>query len=69
VIAIIKVWFNRYFSDPEAVLLALLLIGGFTLVITMGHILAPLFASMVIAYYCNGWLMYYVDIKSRNYYR
>jgi putative permease len=56
VIAIIKVWFNRYFSDPEAVLLALLLIGGFTLVITMGHILAPLFASMVIAYLLQ-WLV------------
>jgi putative permease len=47
---IIRNWYKRYFSDPHAVLLALLLIFGFTIVITMGNMLAPALAAMVIAY-------------------
>jgi putative permease len=50
VIEIIRAWFNRYFSNPEAVLLLVLLILGFGLIITMGGILAPVLASIVIAY-------------------
>ncbi len=49
-IDIIKGWFQRYFSDPEAVVLAILLIVGFTLILTWGLTLAPLIASIVIAY-------------------
>ena len=47
---IIRIWFNRYFSDPEAVLLFFILIFGFGLVMVMSHILAPVLASIVIAY-------------------
>lgn len=43
-------WFRRYFSDPEGVILALLLMAGFAIVIFMGDMLAPLLASLVIAY-------------------
>ncbi len=50
VINIIRAWFNRYFSDPEAVLLFIVLILGFSLVIFMNEILAPVLASIVIAY-------------------
>lgn len=46
----IQFWFNRYFSDPEAVLLSVLLVLGFGLVIIMGEIMAPVLASIVIAY-------------------
>lgn len=49
-INIIRTWFNRYFSDPEAVLLFFVLIFGFSLVVFMGEILAPVLASIVIAY-------------------
>ncbi len=49
-IKIIRTWFNRYFSDPEAVLLFFLLLFGFGLVIFMGEILAPVLAAIVIAY-------------------
>ena len=31
-IIVLKSWFNRYFSDPQAVLLAILLLAGFTIV-------------------------------------
>jgi len=47
-------WFKRYFSDPQVILLAVLLVGGFAVVLTMGHMLAPVLASMVIAYLLEG---------------
>jgi putative permease len=49
-IHIVQSWFHRYFSDPEAVLLLVVLLFGFGLVIFLGGILAPVFASIVIAY-------------------
>jgi putative permease len=47
---IIRAWFNRYFSDPEAVLLFFILLFGFGLVMFMGNILMPVLISIVIAY-------------------
>lgn len=47
---ILKTWINRYFSDPQAVLLLLLLIAGFGLIMWLGGVLAPVLASIVIAY-------------------
>ncbi|MES9961382.1 MAG: AI-2E family transporter [Sedimenticola sp.] len=47
-------WFKRYFSDPEVVFLALALVVGFAVVITMGDMLAPVLASVVIAYLLEG---------------
>ena len=43
-------WFQRNFSDPQAIILALLLASGFFIVIYWGSMLAPLLASVVIAY-------------------
>lgn len=43
-------WSRRYFSDPQAVFLALLLLAGFVVVAGFGYMLAPVFASLVIAY-------------------
>lgn len=47
-------WFIKYFSDPEGVILALLLILGFAVVIFMGEMLAAVFASIIIAYLLEG---------------
>ncbi len=47
-------WFRRYFTDQEGVILALLLVAGFAIVIFMGEMLAPLLASLVIAYLLEG---------------
>ncbi|MET0024920.1 MAG: AI-2E family transporter [Sedimenticola sp.] len=47
-------WFKHYFSDPEVVFLALALVVGFAVVITMGDMLAPVLASVVIAYLLEG---------------
>jgi len=51
---IIRNWFRRYFSDPQVVILALFLIFGFAIVLTMGNMLAPVLAGVVIAYLLEG---------------
>ncbi|VAX12378.1 Putative permease PerM (= YfgO) [hydrothermal vent metagenome] len=53
-IEVIKGWFNRYFSDPQAVLLAAILILGTTIILTMGNMLTPVLAAVVIAYLLEG---------------
>ena len=47
---IFKTWYKRYLSDPQAVLLLVLLVIGFSVVLTIGDILAPVLAALVIAY-------------------
>jgi len=49
-IDILNSWIKKYFSDPQAVYLALLLLAGFSVIILMGKMLLPVFASIVIAY-------------------
>lgn len=49
-INIIRQWFHRYFSNPEAVLLVVILLLGFGLILLWGNILAPVLASIVLAY-------------------
>jgi putative permease len=43
-------WFKRSFSDPQVVILGLFLLVGFAVIIGLGKWLAPIFASLVIAY-------------------
>lgn len=47
---VVRGWGQRYFSDPQAILLACILAGGVLLLMWMGEILAPVIASIVIAY-------------------
>jgi putative permease len=51
---VITDWFKRYFSDPQVVFLTLFLLFFFGIVITMGDMLAPVLASIVIAYLLEG---------------
>ncbi len=50
----IKVWFQEHFSNPQVFALALLLVVFFAVVTTMGEMLAPVLASVVIAYLLEG---------------
>ena len=43
-------WYQRHFSDPQALILAALLLTGFAVVLIFGAILAPAIAGMVVAY-------------------
>lgn len=50
----LRSWYNRHFSDPQVVTLLIFLLSGFAIVIFAGDILAPLLASVVIAYLLEG---------------
>ena len=47
---LLRDWYKRYFSDPQVVILGLFLIVVFAIIVGMGKWLAPMFASIVIAY-------------------
>ncbi len=47
-------WYRRYFTDPQASLLVVLLVVSVTILMTMGKMLAPLLAALVIAYLLEG---------------
>ncbi len=50
----LKDWFTRASSNPQVVLLSFLLVLGFSVVFVMGDLLAPVMASIVIAYLLEG---------------
>ena len=49
-IKIFRDWYQKYLSDPQAMLLILILVVGFTVILTLGKMLVPVFASLVIAF-------------------
>lgn len=51
---VLRSWYDRHFSDPQVAILALLLVFGFVVVIFAGRLLAPLLASIIIAYLLEG---------------
>ena len=50
----INTWYKRYFTDPQASLLVILLTLGLIILVTMGKMLAPLLAALIIAYLLEG---------------
>lgn len=50
----INAWYRRYFSDPQAALMVVLLLLSLVILLTMGKMLAPLLAAVVIAYLLEG---------------
>lgn len=51
---LIRDWFHRTFSDRQVVILAVLLILGTIFILILGEMLAPVLASLVIAYLLDG---------------
>ena len=43
-------WFKRTFADPQVVILGIVLVAFVLIVVGLGRMLAPVFASIVIAY-------------------
>lgn len=64
-LSVLEGWYRRYFSDPQAVFLAFILIIGFTIVLTMGDMLAPVLAAIVIAYLLEGIVRYMEKLGSK----
>ena len=50
----INAWYRRYFTDPQASLLVVLLAAALILIYTLGGMLAPLLAAIIIAYLLEG---------------
>ncbi|MFP6782263.1 MAG: AI-2E family transporter [Gammaproteobacteria bacterium] len=51
---IVSIWYRRYFSHPQAVLLVLLLLISAVVILYFGHMVAPALAAAVIAYLLEG---------------
>ena len=47
---LLRDWFKRSFSDPQVVILGVVLLVFFAVIVGLGAWLAPMFASIVIAY-------------------
>ena len=50
----VKDWFRKYFSDPQVVILAVLLALGLVVILLAGGHLMPVIASVIIAYLLDG---------------
>ena len=53
-IDVIKDWFEKHFSDPQAIILVTFLVLGVILVLYWGKILTPVLAGIIIAYILEG---------------
>ncbi|VAW53999.1 Putative permease PerM (= YfgO) [hydrothermal vent metagenome] len=53
-INVIKGWFEKHFSDPQAIILIAILVLGAILVLYWGTILTPVLAGIIIAYVLEG---------------
>jgi putative permease len=51
---IFRSWTQRYFYDEEAVVLLVLLFVGLAVVVTMGTLLAPMIAAIILAFLLQG---------------
>jgi len=62
-ISVLRSWYDRHFSDPQAVILAILLLVGFTVIMFFGEILTPIIAAVVIAYTLEGLVKKFQRLK------
>ncbi|MBT8118299.1 MAG: AI-2E family transporter [Gammaproteobacteria bacterium] len=53
-IDVIRDWFEKHFSDPQAIILISILVLGGILVLYLGSILSPVLAGVIIAYVLEG---------------
>ncbi len=51
---ILKGWYHRNFSDPQAVILVIFLAVAFAIVLLLGDILAPVLVAVLFAYLLDG---------------
>jgi len=56
-------WINRYFADPQVVILIILLLSGFVFILVFGTMLAPVLAALVIAYLLDGMVVWLQRLK------
>ncbi|NOY70103.1 MAG: AI-2E family transporter [Deltaproteobacteria bacterium] len=59
----LKDWFERRLSDPQVVILWLILIGSFLCIFFFGKMLTPLFAGLIIAYLLEGMVHWFTRLS------
>lgn len=62
-IKVFKTWMERYFSDPEAILLLTIILGGLAIILTFGNILMPVFVSLAVTILLQYWVGLLVHYK------
>ena len=60
---VLKKWLSRYFADEEALLLLLILAASLALIVTLGGVLAPVIASVIVAFMLQGVIALLVRYK------
>ncbi len=51
---LLRGWIDKYFSNPQVIILGILLLCGFLFIFTFGSMLAPVLAAVVIAFLLEG---------------
>lgn len=51
---VFRTWIEKYFSNEEALILVLILLAAWVIVITLGPIVAPMIAGIIIAFLLQG---------------
>jgi len=55
-------WKRKYLSDPQVIILGLLLILGFVTILVLGKMLLPVFAGIVIAFLLDSFVSLFVRV-------
>lgn len=63
---VMKGWLDKYLSDEEAVLFAILLLLVFIIILTMGNLLAPVLTGLVLAFVMQGLITYLTRLRVPN---
>jgi putative permease len=53
-INVLRQWYQRYFTDPQTVIFAFILVTGFLLIVVMNAHLMPILVGIIIAYLFEG---------------
>ncbi|MFW6271851.1 MAG: AI-2E family transporter [Desulfosalsimonas sp.] len=62
-IRMLRDWFNHRFSDPQMVILLIILLGGFIGIILLGKMLQPVFVGLIIAYLLEGIVVRFENMR------
>lgn len=60
---VIRAWLVRHFSDPQVIALILILVVGLIAIVSLGSLLAPVIAAIVLAYLLDRPVEYLVHLR------
>lgn len=56
-IKVLSRWVERYFAEEEAILVAVLIISSLAILLTLGNVLAPMIAAIIISFLMQGMVL------------